>query len=255
MGKNSVMRTLIVDDEPIARLVLRQQLEAHPGVDVVGEAEDGEQALDLIRKLAPDLVFLDLQMPGLGGFDVIRRLEGGRLPVVVIVTAYNQHAVQAFEAGAIDYLLKPAGEERLARAVARARRLAGNPREAAENLAQLASAAPEGGTKVRKVVGRTGEEYFLLDTGEVLAFQAEGELVWIVTARRRYLATQSLRAIEARLQGLPFRRIHRNAIVNLDHVRKMSPLTSQRWMLTLANGQEFIVSKRLAHGVRQMLAW
>ncbi len=252
-----LIRSLIVDDEPIARKVLREELEQVHDVEVVGEAEHGEEALARIAGLQPDVVFLDLQMPGMGGFDVIRKLEGGKLPVVVIVTAYNQHAIQAFEAGALDYLLKPVNEVRLRKALDRVRQLCGKRLEIAENLAQLAAAGsePHGAPSTRKIVGRKGEEYFLLDLEEVLAFHADGELVWIITGQQRYLATQPLRSLEERLNGQPFRRVHRNAIVNFNHVRKMSSMSSQRWMLTLANGQELIVSKRQAHGVRDMLRW
>ena len=109
------IRTLIVDDEPIARHVLREQLDAIPEVVVVGEAENGRQTLQQIAELQPDLVFLDLQMPVMGGFEVVRKLGGGHLPVIVIVTAFDQHAIEAFEAGAVDYLLKPVSEARLRR--------------------------------------------------------------------------------------------------------------------------------------------
>ncbi len=107
----------------------------------------------------------------------------------------------------------------------------------------------------RKVVGRNGADYFLLDEDEILAFQAERELVWIVTARQRLLATQSLRAIQERLGELHFQRVHRNAIVNVNHVRKMSALSSQRWLITLSSSLQLIVSKRQAHSIRQILQW
>jgi len=251
------MKTLIVDDEPIARRVLREELEQFSQVEVVGEAEDGRQALAQIARLEPDLVFLDLQMPVMGGFEVVRNLKGGRLPVIVIVTAFDQHAIEAFEAGAVDYLLKPVNERRLRKAVERAAALHGKPLQLAEHVAKVASTPINGSAdaKARKVVGRIGEEYFLLDAMEVLAFQAEGELVWIVTARQRLLATLSLRAIEARVSDLPFQRVHRNAIVNVNHVRKMSALSSQRWLLTLSNHQQLTVSKRQAANIRQILEW
>jgi len=251
-----ILRTLIVDDEPIARQVLGDELESFDDVEVVGEAENGQDALNQIARLKPDLVFLDLQIPVMDGFEVVRNLRGAPLPIIVIVTAFDQHAIRAFEAGAIDYLLKPVSESRLHKAVERARNLHGKPLEVAENLARIASApAAPSQAKGHKIVGRSGEEYFLLGTDEVLAFQAEGELVWINTAKRRYLATQSLRSIEEKLKGLQFQRVHRNAIVNLNHVRKMSALSSQRWLLTLSNEQELIVSKRQAHSVREILRW
>jgi two-component system, LytTR family, response regulator len=244
-----VMRTLIVDDEPIARRVLREELETVPDVMIVGEAENGRQALQQITQLQPDLVLLDLQMPVMGGFEVVRKLRGEHLPVVVIITAFDQHAIEAFEAGAVDYLLKPVGDERLRKAVERARKRCENPLELAAGVARIAAA------ETRKIVGRNGEEYVLLDPDEILAFQAEGELVWIVTAKQRLLATQTLRVIEDQLKQQEFRRVHRNAIVNVNHVRKMSALTSQRWLVTLSNSLQVVVSKRQAHKIRSVLRW
>ena len=253
---NSALRALIVDDEPIARKVLRDELSAFSDVEIAGEASNGNDAIREIARLKPDLVFLDLEMPGVGGFEVIRRLPDGVLPIVVIVTAYDQHAIRAFEAGALDYLLKPVSQERLEKALDRARALRGKTGEVAESLAQLSNVVePPAVPRGRKVVGRTGEEYYLLDIDDVLAFQAEREIVWILTARQRYMATQTLRNVDERLRGSCFQRVHRNALVNVNHVRKMSPLSSQRWLLTLSNGQEFIVSKREAHNVRKILQW
>jgi DNA-binding LytR/AlgR family response regulator len=237
--------------------VLRDALRTFADVVVVGEAENGKQALQEIAELQPDLVFLDLEMPTMGGLEVVRKLGGGsHLPVIVIVTAFDQHAVQAFEAGAVDYLLKPVSEGRLRKAVERARSLRNNPLEIANEVAKIATASiPARSATSRKVVGRTGTEYFLLDLDEVLAFQAEGELVWIVTTKQRLFATQTLRAIEERLRESQFQRVHRNAIVNVNHVRKMSALTSHRWLVTLSNSLQLSVSKRRAHEIRKILRW
>jgi DNA-binding LytR/AlgR family response regulator len=255
-----MLRTLIVDDEPIARRIIREELETLDNVQVVGEAENGAAALDQIAQDHPDLVLLDLQMPLMGGLDVVRSLKGGSpLPAVVIVTAWDRYAIQAFEAGAIDYLLKPVSRERLLEAVDRARRTTG--REAAEKLARIQEVAESPAVEsfynrpTRKIVGRTGNEYILLNADEVYAFQAEGELVWILTARNKFLATQTLKALEERLVNTSFRRLHRNALVNVDHVRRMSTLSSQRWLVTLNNKMEFIVSKRQARSIRHLLNW
>jgi two-component system LytT family response regulator len=249
------LRTLVVDDEPVARKVLREELESIADVEIVGEADDGISALEQIVSRRPDLVLLDLQMPGMGGLEVVRKIRGGaRLPAIVIVTAYDKYALEAFEAGAVDYLLKPIGQERLAEAVERAKRITGP--EAVERLAQLQEIAdPVSGPLPRKIVGKVGEEYFLLNAGEIYAFQADGEIVWIVTAKRKYMATQTLKVLEERLRNTSFHRIHRSALVNVDHVRKMSALSSQRWLITLNNDQEFIASKRQAKSVRQLLSW
>jgi len=248
-------KTLIVDDEPLARKVLREELETIADVEIVGEADDGPTALAKIAKDQPDLVLLDLQMPVMGGLDVIRSLKGGaRVPVIVVVTAYDRFALQAFEAGAIDYLLKPVGHARLAEAIDRAKRLSG--RGAIERLARLQDIAePEAGLRTKRIVGRAGQEFFLLSVHEIYAFQADGDLVRIITANRNYEATQTLKVLEQRLKDNGFERIHRNAVVNVDHVRKMSALSSQRWLITLANGQEFVASKRQARSVRQLLHW
>ena len=250
------LKTLVVDDEPVARKVLREELEELPDVEVVAEAENGEQALQRIHALTPDLVFLDLQMPGMDGFEVVRNLPGDNPPCIVIVTAFDQHAIRAFEAGAIDYLLKPVGQDRLARCVERVRQLRKNSGAVAESVARLQELAQQGpAQRPRKIIGKLGEEYHLLDSNQVLAFQAERELVWIITRKQRYLATQPLKTIQEKLRDLNFARIHRNALVNLDHVAKMAPLSSQRWLLTLANQQEFIVSKRQARAVQKLLSW
>src|ERR1019366_5196964 len=188
------LKVLIVDDEPIARKILREELDAIGGVKIVGEAGDGLGALELIARHTPDLVLLDLQMPGIGGLEVVRQLQSGEhMPAVVIVTAFDRFAIQALDAGAIDYLLKPVAQERLAAAVERARRMSG--KQAFENIAALQAIpdhsssnamhaddkAPAAAPPVRKIVGRDGDEYFLLRADEILAFQAEGDLVWIVT--------------------------------------------------------------------------
>jgi len=244
------LKTLIVDDEPIARRVLREELDLIEDVEVIGEAADGVAALQKIGAEKPDLVLMDLQMPAMGGLEVVRQLKQSKhVPVIVIVTAYDQHAVQAFEAGAIDYLLKPVGQERLSQAVERAKRVSEG--QAMDRIAQL----QEIGGSPRRIVGKIGEEYFLLSASEIYAFQAEGDLVWIVTAKRKYLATQTLKELELRLKNTSFRRIHRNALVNVDHVRKMSVLSSQRWLITMNNDQEFVASKRQARTVRELLTW
>ncbi len=251
-----MLRALIVDDEPIARQVLRDELDHQPDVEVVGEAATGLAALERIATLRPDVVFLDLQMPGMTGFEVIQKMPlGSHVPVVIVVTAYDQHAIEALDAGAVDYLLKPVREARLQKALDRARQLVRAPAVAADAVARLEQSTSPVPGAVRKVVGRLGEEYFLLNPSEVLAFQADGELVWIITEKQRYLANERLRTIQQKLAGGSFERVHRGALVNVDHVRKMSALSSNRWLITLCNNQEFIVSKRLARNVRTILSW
>ena len=194
--RSQMIKTLIVDDEPIARQVLREELELFPDVLVAGEAADGGESP------APDSDAPAGPGPPRSAnarheraSRWLRNLDGPPFPIVVIVTAFDQHAIEAFEAGAVDYLLKPVGEARLRVSVERARNLLGRPAEIAERAIKIAAAQPAAESRPRKIVGRSGAEYILLDLDDVLAFQAERELVWIVTAKHRFLATQSLRAI------------------------------------------------------------
>ncbi len=248
-----LLRTLIVDDEPVARKVLREDLEFIEDVEVIAEAEDGPSALRKISELKPDLVLLDLHMPAMSGLDVVRRIERGPVPVIIVVTAFDQYALQAFEAGAVDYLLKPVGQQRLAEAVEKARRVSGL--EAAEKLTRLQEIAdPVSPSRPKKVIGKLDDEYFLLSADDILAFQAEGNIVWIITSQGKYFATQTLTALEQRLTNANFRRIHRNALVNVDKVHKISALSSQRWLITLSNNQQFVASKRQARNIREIMS-
>ncbi len=230
------MKALIVDDEPIARQILREYLGDLDDVEVIGEAANGSEAAELIASKSPDVVFLDIQMPEIGGIEVARGLRGGSTPLVIFVTAFENRALDAFDAGAVDYLLKPIRKERLEAALLKAR-------------TQLAGMKPRA-VAARKIVGRMGNRTHLLDPGEVIAFQADGELVYILTAQGKYFANQSLRALEGKLDAPQFRRIHRKTIINADHVRKISPLSSKRWLLRMSNGLEVVVSKRMAGLVR-----
>lgn len=248
--RDSTIRTVLVDDEPIARQILEEELAEIPGLAILGQADNGKVAIEMINAHRPDLVLLDIQMPGCDGFEVVRRLSPVP-PAVIFVTAFDQHALRAFDAGAADYLLKPIRRDRLRAAIEKARAAIKHPVETAETLARTMEVAGPAGRK--RVVGKKGEEFFLLDLDEVLAFRADGELVWIITKQRRYLANQTLQELATRFEGTQFRRIHRSALINVDHVRKMSTLSSQRWLVTMSNEMELIVSKRQAHTIREVL--
>ncbi|MBK5290655.1 MAG: response regulator transcription factor [Acidobacteriia bacterium] len=231
------MKALIVDDEPIARQILRELLEDCPGVQVAGEASTGVEALQRMITLRPDVVFMDYEMPGLDGLATVNSLQGPSSPAIIFVTAYQQHALAAFDAGAVDYLLKPVRKERLQAALKKIARPAANP----------------GG--LRKVMAQSGSDIILIDTAQVAAFQADGETIYILSGKNRYPSTYTLKALESLLPSPPFRRIHRQTIINTDHIRRISPLSSRRWLLTLTGGLEVIVSKRLATIVRSQTNW
>jgi DNA-binding LytR/AlgR family response regulator len=231
------MKVLIADDEPIARQILREHIESFPSLEIAGEASTGSEAVARIFETQPDVVLLDLQMPGLDGLAVVRSLRGGKKPAIIFVTAFERYALDAFDVGAVDYLLKPVRRERLEKAIAKVER-------------QM-TASPARGAGPKKIVGRRGTDMYLLDPSEIVAFQAEGELVHIITVDQRYLADHSLKVLEEKLEQPRFRRIHRRTIINTDHIRKISPLSSKRWLLKMSNGFEAVVSKRLASAIRE----
>jgi len=234
------MRVLIADDEPVARQVLREYVEAIPLLELAGEASTGKETLQRILDLDPDVVLLDQQMPELDGLAVVRSLRGAHTPQIIFVTAYERHALEAFEVGAVDYLLKPVRRERLEKAIEKARR-------------QLKSSPAARGPN--KIVGRRGTDLYMLDPAEIIAFQADGELVHIITAGQRYLSDHSLKTLEQKLERPRFRRVHRATLINTDHLRKISPLSSRRWLLKMSNGFEAVVSKRLASAIREQARW
>lgn len=239
------MRVLIADDEPIAREILREHVESIPSLEIAGEASTGAEALARILELQPDVVLLDLEMPELNGLSVVRSIRQEKKPLIIFITAYERHAAEAFDVDAIDYLLKPVRRERFERAIAKA-----------ERQIRAAPAAPELPEKApRKIVGRRGTDLYLLDASEIIAFQAEGELVHLITASQRFLSEYSLKTLEAKLDPARFRRIHRRTIINTDHIRRISPMSSKRWMLKMSNGFEAIVSKRLAKSMREEARW
>ncbi len=233
------MRALIVDDEPIARQILRELLEECPGVEVAGEASSGVEALQRMIGLRPDVVFMDYEMPGMDGLATVHSLQGPSSPAIIFVTAYQQHALAAYDAGVADYLLKPVRKERLEAALKKVARPA-LPQ-------QRAGAQPE---PLRRVMAQSGQDILLIDLAQVAAFQADGETVFILTGKKRYASTYTLKGLASALPSPPFRRIHRQTIINTDHIRRISPLSSRRWLLTLTGGLEVIVSKRLAAAVR-----
>jgi DNA-binding LytR/AlgR family response regulator len=239
----TTMKVLIADDEPIALHVLRELLDEISGIEIVGEAATGPEAVEQTRRLHPDVLLLDLQMPGMNGFQVAGQLPP-RKPVVIFVTAYDKHALEAFDAGAVDYLLKPVRRERLESALAKAR---------AHFAVSLQAAPPQLPAELKRVVGRSGTDLHLLELSEVVAFQADGEVVYVITAQGRFYADHTLKVLEQRLPP-QFRRVHRSTIINTDHIRKISPLSSKRWLLRMSNGLEVIVSKRLA-GIAREGSW
>jgi DNA-binding LytR/AlgR family response regulator len=254
---NATLRALVVDDEPLARARLQRMLLAQGDVQVVGEAGSVAEAAPLVDSLTPDLVFLDVQMPGEDGFALLSRTR--HRPAVVFVTAFDHYAVRAFEANAVDYLMKPFRPERLAAAVARARLVLARPDELARQLQQLLaamnSARPGRAESLERLTVRLGHKQLILKVEDVLWFGAEDKLVFAATAADRHYVNFTLDELEKRLEPARFVRVHRSAIANLDHAAALRPGFAGTWRLQLddAARTEVPVSRARARQVKERL--
>ena len=237
------LRVLIADDEPLARRGLRGWLAAERDVEVVGEARHGAEAVALTRSLAPDLLLLDVQMPGLDGFDVLAALGDALPPAVVFVTAYDQYALRAFDHHAVDYLLKPVEEERFRTALGRARaRTRGAPPDERLRalLAELRPAAPEW---LERIPARSGSKVTLIPVDEVDWFEAADNYIRVHAHGRRHVMRETMKGLESKLDPKRFVRVHRSAIVALAHVRELDALPSGDYRIRLTGGEVVPLSR------------
>ena len=252
------MKCLIIDDEPSARARLSRMLAAHSSVaGVIGEARDGIEALEKISALRPDLIFLDVEMPGLDGFQVLQSLPGDvTLPLVIFTTGYDRHALAAFEANAVAYLLKPVEAERLTQVIDRACRIHGiggsGPQRGAERrtLSAFIQNAP---APLQQVVGRKRDRFFLLAPEEIVFFRADGGVVRAYTATEGYWVNYQLNYLEACLHEEMFFRAHRSVIVNLTKVKEMRSYSKSSFLLLMSDQEqtEIKVSERQAALLRR----
>lgn len=229
------MKVLIIDDERLARAELRRLLAAHPEVQVIGEAANAVEGRQLIEELAPDLVFLDIQMPGGSGFDLLASLDDA--PPIIFTTAFDQYAIRAFDVSALDYLLKPVEPARLAHALGKLDR--GAPKEKL--------AAPDG-----KVFIKDGERCWFVSMEQIMLFESEGNYTRVYFDQNRPLLLRSLSQLEARLDPEKFLRVSRRQIVNLDFVAKIAPSPAGGMVLTLKDDVKVPMSRRRAAQFRQV---
>ncbi len=259
------IRALIVDDEPLARRGLQIRLADAPGMEVVAEAGSGRTALEKIRELAPDVVFLDIEMPGMSGLDLVAQLPTESMPLVVFVTAYDRYAVQAFEARAIDYLLKPVDAERFTDALRRIRerldeRRAGEQRD---RLVQLmadlkgssdwpeadAPAPPEGALAIRE-----GRDIVRLRFDEIDWIDAAGDYMCVHAGGRTHILRGTMKSLEDVLDPARFQRVHRSTIVNLERVVRLRGHMNGEYFLVLEGGHELKLSRSFRDKVELFLA-
>jgi two-component system, LytTR family, response regulator len=238
---------LVVDDEPIARAGLKAMLSGFDWIDVVGEAADGQSAVQAIETLKPELVFLDVQMPGLLGTDVLRHID--HRPFVIFTTAYSQHAVTAFELGAVDYIMKPFGPARLAAAMERVRGAIGQP-SSVDAIERLSGAL--GGGPITRLFVRVGNSIVPVPLDRVSWLEADGDYVVAHVGGSRHLLHLSLTSLVTRLDPRRFAQVHRAHVVNLDHVRAFKRDARGKLEAELNDGTRVPVSRPRAQELRSL---
>jgi two-component system LytT family response regulator len=248
-----MIRALIVDDEPWARKRLATLLAGEADVEVVGECATGEDAVERTLCLRPDVMFLDVQMPEMDGFEVLEALPPERRPCIVFVTAYDQYAIKAFEADAVDYLLKPFEEERFGRTLERLRRRELRPDAASPDLAPLLARLRQGRRHLRRLVVHEGERVLFFRCADVDYVEASANYLTLHIGERACLLRETMSSLESKLDPDQFVRIHRSTIVNLDRARELRPYFNGQQVLVLKDGTELRVGRAYRERLRRWL--
>jgi two-component system LytT family response regulator len=243
------IRTLIVDDEPLARAMLRSFLADDAGIEVIGECGDGYTAIEMIESAAPDLVFLDIQMPDLDGFGVLRALAPAAIPNIAFVTAYDQFALQAFDVHAIDYLLKPFDRERFQRTLERAKQQISlqKRKDVNEELLRMLNEQSARSQPLKRILVKSGDKSFFVRPEEISWIEAQGNYVALHVGAQSFLLRQTVNTLEKQLDPARFQRIERSTIVNLDAIREMHPAGRGEYEIVLKDG----VTLKLSHTYRE----
>jgi two-component system LytT family response regulator len=251
-----MIRVLVADDQPMARERLISLLSAEPGVELAGSAASGPEAVNCIRDTSPDLVFLDLQMPGMDGFKVIEEVGVDRMPPTVFVTAYDEYAVRAFEVQAIDYLLKPFGRQRFQSALARARRYLERERqgEMAGRLAELLRTGRAPGSNGERILVKSGGRISFVDVDSIDWVEAEGNYVRLHAGDQVHLMRDTMSALIDRIGSQRFFRIHRSRIVNVKRVKELLIAGGGDYQVVLWNGTKLGLSRLYRDALQEQLS-
>ena len=250
------IRALIADDEPLARERMRSLLGAEQDIEIIGEARDGVEAVEAILSQSPDLVFLDVHMPKLDGFEVIQTVGPDRMPAVVFVTAYDQHALRAFEVQALDYLLKPFDGERFQGALRRVRRQI-DSRETGDIgqrlLALVRDLRPASQSRTDRLVVKSGGRLYFLRADEIDWIEAAGNYVRLHVGAEGHLLRETMNSIESRLNPEIFFRIHRSHIVNIERIKELQPWFNGEYVVILRNGARLTLSRGYREKLQERL--
>ena len=255
MPGEKCIRALIVDDEPLARERIRDILETDSEIEIIGECAGGEEAIEAIERQTPDLVFLDVEMPGKDGFAVLEELGPDRIPAIIFVTAYDQYAVRAFEVYALDYLLKPFDQERFEKALLRAKAHIQN--EKSENITErILSALEEIKSKpvhLERLVIKMNGHVFFVKTDDIDWLEAEGNYVRLHAGKESYLLRDTISALEGQLDPKRFVRVHRSAIVNVDRIQELQAWFHGEYRIILREGVQLTLSRSYREKLHELL--
>ena len=261
------MRVLLIDDEALARKRLRQLLRGHSDIQIIGECSDGEAAVGAIREHKPDLIFLDVQMPEMNGFDVLTEIPSADRPLVIFVTAFDEYALRAFEIHALDYLLKPFDTERFAGTLERARevmRLRGSRHDttsldgllaqvAADQRTLLQAMERQASAETERLLVKSGSRIVAVQTSDIEWVEAAGNYARIHTSDSKHLVRESISNLESVLGKTRFARVHRSTIVNLDKIKELRPWFSGEMIIILQNGTELKLSRTYRRELEQRI--
>lgn len=249
------IRTVIVDDEVLARRGIRAQLQQRSDFEIVSECRNGLEAVDAIQREAPDLVFLDVQMPGLDGFGVLEAIDVERIPAIIFVTAYDRYALRAFEVNALDYLLKPIDAERFAKTLERARLQIerNDTRNLNRRLLNLLDDIKSGQRYPERLVIKGGGRIVFLSVNEIDWIEAADNYVRLHAGRESHLMRETLSHLEKRLDPIQFARVHRSAIINLQRIKELHPLFRGEYEIVLKNGTRISSGRNYRERLQELL--
>ena len=255
MSGSACIRTLVVDDESLARERLCDMLAADPQIEIIAECANGQEAIEAIQLHSPDLVFLDVEMPGIDGFGVLEALPPESIPTTIFVTAYDQYAVRAFEVYALDYLLKPFDQERFEKALARAKTQISSQRTDALSQ-RILSALEEIKTRpvhLERLVIKMNGHVFFIKAEEIDWLEAEGNYVRLHAGKESYLLRDTISALESQLDPKKFIRVHRSAIVNIDRITELQPWFHGEYRIILTEGVQLTLSRTYREKLHELL--
>jgi two-component system LytT family response regulator len=249
--KTMAYKALIIDDEALSRKRLRLMLRCHPDIDIVGECANGEEAIMAILKMSPDLIFLDVQMTEMNGFDVLDSIGQEKIPAVIFVTAYDQYALKAFDVHAVDYLLKPFGQERLTQAVTRALNAIQTHQSADINRSLLAllDKLKKSGQYSKRLLAKVKGRIHLLPVNDVEWIEAENYYARIHLGQESFLLRESLNHLQKRLDPKQFIRVHRSAIINIRYIKELQSWFHGEYIVILKNGVKLNISRNYQKNV------